>query len=82
MNIGRTGQHQCDQCSRVLIPPFAVVPLENGKVVRLCRDTECLVEFFLEGPMKERAEKEARRELKQVHDQVCPACRARLRTLI
>ena len=82
MNLGRTGQHKCDQCSRVLIPPFAVLPLENGKVVRLCRDTECLVDYFLEGPLKERAEKEMRRELKLVHDRVCPACRARLRTLL
>jgi len=82
MNVGRTGQHQCDQCGRVLISPFSIISEEGGKVVRLCRGTECLFDFYLEGPMRDRVEKEKRQELKKIYDPLCPACRVRVRTMI
>jgi hypothetical protein len=79
MRVGRTDALQCDQCSQILAPPHAVIPLEDGRILHFC-GLECLSDYFnLTGPLVERYERENRRTINQWCKVVCPACCTRLK---
>ena len=84
MRVGKTGVRRCNQCGKPLPPKHTVILPNEGsdEEVHLCPGMQCPEEWSLEGPLREKAERAQRAEIKEVWDRICPADRERLRELI
>lgn len=86
MKLGRVeGGYLCDVCGVPLTRPHPIIPDSSGKTLRFCRPSnppkldDCFVEHFLREYIVQEVERQVRKELKELLEQVCPACTSRLR---
>jgi hypothetical protein len=93
MRIGRTGTYICDnpQCEKVIAGRPNLLR-EDDKEVHFCKTPKgkskkegCMYKYLFEYECAEeivdRVEAGRKVEFKLIYDQVCPACRCRLRRL-
>lgn len=85
MKIGRSGVYLCDFCGETIVGEPDMCR-RSGKELHFCEPDGCIDQYHYENYYREmvadQVEAEREAEFKLIHDQVCPACRFRLRALL